>query len=127
MTPDGQVRVYETRDRGASWRALEQGLPQSQAYLTVLRQAFCTDGGKPLGLYFGAQSGEVFGSEDGGRRPGRRWRRTVCLRCCRCARRVTREEESSHGPNRVVSRDEWLTARKALLAKEKELTTRATR
>jgi predicted dithiol-disulfide oxidoreductase (DUF899 family) len=26
-------------------------------------------------------------------------------------------------PNRIVSRDEWLTARTALLAKEKELTT----
>ena len=66
VTPDGRVRVYETRDRGGSWRALEQGLPQSQAYLTVLRQAFCNSRGKPLGLYFGAQSGEVFGSEDGG-------------------------------------------------------------
>lgn len=67
VTPDGKVRVYETRDRGTSWRALEEGLPQSHAYLTVLRQAFCTDGGNPLGLYFGAQSGEVFGSPDGGR------------------------------------------------------------
>jgi len=60
------VRVYETRDRGATWQALGEGLPQSQAYLTVLRQAFCSDGGKPLGLYFGATSGEVFGSADGG-------------------------------------------------------------
>ena len=67
VTPGGRVRVYETRDRGASWQALDKGLPQSQAYLTVLRQAFCSDGEKPLGLYFGAQSGEVFGSADGGR------------------------------------------------------------
>jgi photosystem II stability/assembly factor-like uncharacterized protein len=67
VMPEGRVRVYETRDRGASWQPLEKGLPQSQAYLTVLRQAFCTDGGNPLGLYFGAQSGEVFGSADGGR------------------------------------------------------------
>ena len=66
VTPEGKVRVYETRDRGVSWQALEKGLPQSQAYLTVLRQAFCSDAGKPLGLYFGAQSGEVFGSADGG-------------------------------------------------------------
>ena len=66
VTPEGKVRVYETRDRGASWQPLEKGLPQSQAYLTVLRQAFCNDAGKPLGLYFGAQSGEVFGSADGG-------------------------------------------------------------
>ncbi len=67
VTPEGRVRVYETRDRGGSWQALEQGLPQSQAYLTVLRQAFCTDGQSPLGLYFGATSGDVFGSADGGR------------------------------------------------------------
>jgi photosystem II stability/assembly factor-like uncharacterized protein len=66
VTPDGRVRVYETRDRGASWQARERGLPQSQAYLTVLRQAFCTDSAKPLGLYFGAQSGDVFASSDGG-------------------------------------------------------------
>jgi photosystem II stability/assembly factor-like uncharacterized protein len=67
VTPDGRVRVYETRNRGASWSALEEGLPQSGAYLTVLRQAFCADGKSPLGLYFGASNGEVFGSRDGGR------------------------------------------------------------
>jgi photosystem II stability/assembly factor-like uncharacterized protein len=67
VTPGGRVRVYETRDRGASWQALEKGLPQAQSYLTVLRQAFCSDAETPLGLYFGAQSGEVFGSADGGR------------------------------------------------------------
>ena len=67
VTPEGRVRVYETRDRGATWGALGDGLPQSEAYLTVLRQAFCSDGGKPLALYFGATSGEVFGSADGGR------------------------------------------------------------
>jgi photosystem II stability/assembly factor-like uncharacterized protein len=66
VMPDGRVRVYETRDRGASWQPLENGLPQSQAYLTVLRQAFCSSGGNPLGLYFGAQSGEIFGSANGG-------------------------------------------------------------
>jgi photosystem II stability/assembly factor-like uncharacterized protein len=66
VTPEGRVRVYETADRGESWRPLEKGLPQRDAYLTILRQAFCHDGGDPLGLYFGATSGEVFGSADGG-------------------------------------------------------------
>lgn len=66
VTPDGKVRVYETRDRGASWSARSTGLPQENAYLTILRQAFCTDGTDPLGLYFGATSGDVFGSADGG-------------------------------------------------------------
>lgn len=63
---DGKLRVFETRDRGASWRALGAGLPQHEAYLTVLRQAFCHDGRSPLGLFFGAESGEVFGSFDAG-------------------------------------------------------------
>jgi photosystem II stability/assembly factor-like uncharacterized protein len=67
VTPEGKVRVYETADAGSTWVARGQGLPQEQAYLTVLRQAFGHDGGDPLGLYFGATSGEVFGSGDGGR------------------------------------------------------------
>lgn len=66
VTPEGRVRVYETRDAGGSWRPLGWGLPGRDAYLTVLRQAFCHDGGDPLGLYFGAESGEVFASADGG-------------------------------------------------------------
>ena len=66
VTVDGKLRVYETRDRGASWRPLTAGLPQREAYLTVLRQAFCHDGKDPLGLFFGAESGEVFGSFDAG-------------------------------------------------------------
>ena len=66
VTPGGYVRVYETRDRGGCWRPRSEGLPAEGAYLTVLRQAFCHDGGEPLGLYFGAEQGEVFGSEDDG-------------------------------------------------------------
>jgi photosystem II stability/assembly factor-like uncharacterized protein len=66
VMPEGAVQVYETRDRGQSWAPLGDGLPGDRAYLTVLRQAFGHDGKDPLGLYFGAESGEVFGSADGG-------------------------------------------------------------
>ena len=66
VTTDGQVRVYQTRDAGATWTAHGDGLPSSDAYLTILRQAFDHDGGSPLGLYFGATSGDVFGSADAG-------------------------------------------------------------
>ncbi len=66
VTPDGRLRVYETSDAGASWTARDAGLPQGDVYLTVLRQAFGQDGRDPLGLYFGATSGQVFGSIDGG-------------------------------------------------------------
>jgi hypothetical protein len=67
VTPDGRVRVYETRDGGSSWAARGDGLPASNAYLTVLRQAFShADEGEQLELYFGATSGDVFGSGDAG-------------------------------------------------------------
>jgi len=67
VTPDGRVRVYETRDAGASWSARGDGLPAEHAYLTVLRQALaCCGEGPGLELYFGATSGELFASPDAG-------------------------------------------------------------
>jgi photosystem II stability/assembly factor-like uncharacterized protein len=67
VTPDGRVRVYETRDGGGSWTERGDGLPDRHAYLTVLRQAFDRAGeGERLELYFGATSGDVFGSGDAG-------------------------------------------------------------
>jgi photosystem II stability/assembly factor-like uncharacterized protein len=67
VTPEGRVRVYETRDAGASWAPRGDGLPSSDAYLTVLRGAMDQVGeGASLELYFGATSGAVFGSGDAG-------------------------------------------------------------
>jgi photosystem II stability/assembly factor-like uncharacterized protein len=67
VTPDGRVRVYETRDAGESWMPHGDGLPADDAYLTILRQAFDREGsGQKMGLYFGATSGDVFGSGDAG-------------------------------------------------------------
>jgi sulfur carrier protein ThiS len=65
VTAESRVRVFETKDAGNSWTPHPDGLPQD-AYLTVLRQAFAHDGRDPLGLYFGATSGDVFASADGG-------------------------------------------------------------
>jgi photosystem II stability/assembly factor-like uncharacterized protein len=65
VTAEGRVRVFRTRDAGATWAPAGAGLPD-EGYLTILRQAFGHDGRDPLGLYFGATSGEVFGSADGG-------------------------------------------------------------
>ena len=67
VTPDGRVRVYETRDAGSTWMPRGDGLPAPHAYLTVLRLAFHrAAAGSALELYFGATSGEVFGSPDAG-------------------------------------------------------------
>ena len=65
-TPEGKLRVYRTRDAGASWQALTSGLPQDGAYETVLRDAMAVDTLQTPGVYFGTRSGKVFGSADEG-------------------------------------------------------------
>jgi photosystem II stability/assembly factor-like uncharacterized protein len=65
-TPEGKLRVYRTRDAGASWQALAHGLPQDGAYETVLRDALAADTFNPAGVYFGTRSGKLFGSKDEG-------------------------------------------------------------
>jgi len=44
-----------TRDAGESWEALGKGLPQQDAYFSVLRDAFTSDSLDPAGLYFGTR------------------------------------------------------------------------
>jgi photosystem II stability/assembly factor-like uncharacterized protein len=65
-TPEGKLRVYRTRDAGQSWEPMTQGLPQQDAYETVLRDAMAVDPLSPTGVYFGTRSGKVFGSADEG-------------------------------------------------------------
>jgi hypothetical protein len=69
-SPRGRPAVYRSRDGGRSWRRLDQGLPKSQAWWTVKRQAMTADRRDPAGVYFGTTSGEVWGSRD----EGRTWR-----------------------------------------------------
>jgi hypothetical protein len=67
VVPGGKLATYATRDGGSSWAAMDAGLPSSDAFVTILRQAFDRDGeGDGMGLWFGATSGEVFGSVDAG-------------------------------------------------------------
>jgi photosystem II stability/assembly factor-like uncharacterized protein len=58
--------VYRTRDAGASWQRLDDGLPRNQAWWTVKRQAMTNDQRDPVGLYFGTTSGELWMSRDEG-------------------------------------------------------------
>jgi photosystem II stability/assembly factor-like uncharacterized protein len=65
VTAEGRARVFETRDGGSSWTARGNGLPQQDAYLTVLRHAFASASeGPQLELYFGTTQGQVYGSGD---------------------------------------------------------------
>ncbi len=72
-TPDGRLRVYRTRNAGASWEPLARGLPQKRAYETVLRDAMTADSLDPHGLYFGTRSGQLYGSTD----EGKNWKRIL--------------------------------------------------
>jgi photosystem II stability/assembly factor-like uncharacterized protein len=65
-TPEAKLRVYRTRDAGASWQPLTKGLPQSNAYENVLRDALATDSFDSAGIYFGTRSGKLYGSRDEG-------------------------------------------------------------
>ena len=66
VTPDAKLRVYRTRNAGESWQPLGDGLPQENAYETVLRDAMTTDTLDSAGIYFGTRSGKLFGSSDSG-------------------------------------------------------------
>jgi serine/threonine protein kinase/photosystem II stability/assembly factor-like uncharacterized protein len=66
-TPEGRLRVYRTRDAGASWEPLTRGLPQQAAFETVLRDGMVTDALDPVGIYFGTRSGKVYSSRDAGK------------------------------------------------------------
>ncbi len=66
-TPEGKLRVYRTQDAGKSWKPMTRGLPQKNAFETVLRDAMATDRLGPAGVYFGTRSGKLFASRDGGR------------------------------------------------------------
>ena len=65
-TPEARLRVYRTRDAGASWKPLTHGLPQKNAWETVLRDGLSTDTARPAGVYFGTRSGKLFASRDDG-------------------------------------------------------------
>ena len=65
-TPEGKLRVYRTRNAGAQWEPMTAGLPQHDAYETVLRDAMSTDSLDRVGVYFGTRNGKLFGSSDEG-------------------------------------------------------------
>ena len=67
--PQGKPAAYITRNAGKTWQRQDVGLPPSQAWWTVKRQAMSADAQNPLGLYFGTTSGELWMS----RNEGERW------------------------------------------------------
>ena len=70
---EGRLRVYRTRNAGASWEPLTRGLPQKGAYETVLRDAMTLNSLDPVGIYLGTRSGQIFASHD----EGKSWERML--------------------------------------------------
>jgi len=64
--PDGKLRVYRSRTGGNEWEALSNGLPQSDCYVNVLRDAMAVDSLEACGVYFGTTGGQVYASHDAG-------------------------------------------------------------
>ena len=64
--PDGKLRVYRSRTGGNEWEALTNGLPQSDCYVNVLRDAMAIDSLDKCGVYFGTTGGQVYASADAG-------------------------------------------------------------
>ena len=63
---EGKLRVYRSRTGGNEWEALTKGLPQSDCYVNVLRDAMAVDSLDSCGVYFGTTGGQVYASADAG-------------------------------------------------------------
>jgi len=64
--PDGRLRVFRSRSGGNEWEPLTKGLPQSDCYVNVLRDAMAVDSLDECGVYFGTTGGQVYVSPDAG-------------------------------------------------------------
>jgi len=65
-SPAGRPAAYVTRNAGRSWQRLDQGLPESQAWWTLKRQAMTVDAQATPALYLGTTSGELWIGRDEG-------------------------------------------------------------
>src|SRR5271156_5180097 len=63
---EGKLRVYRSRSGGNDWEPLTKGLPQSDCYVNVLRDAMSVDTLDSCGVYFGTTGGQVYASPDAG-------------------------------------------------------------
>jgi photosystem II stability/assembly factor-like uncharacterized protein len=66
VMPEGRAAVWRTQDAGASWGRLDEGLPQHDAHVGVLREGMAIDTHDEPGVYFGTSTGQLFASADAG-------------------------------------------------------------
>ena len=63
---DGKLQVFRSRTGGNEWEALTKGLPQSDCYVNVLREAMAVDTMEDCGVYFGTTGGQIYATADSG-------------------------------------------------------------
>ena len=63
---EGKLRVYRSKTGGNEWEELTRGLPQSNCFVNVLRDAMAVDSLDKCGIYFGTTGGQVYASADAG-------------------------------------------------------------
>jgi hypothetical protein len=66
FVPEGKLRIYRSRSGGNEWEALTKGLPQSDCYVNILRDAMAVDSLDSCGVYFGTTGGQVYASSNAG-------------------------------------------------------------
>ena len=66
FVPEGKLRVYRSRSGGNEWEPLTKGLPQSNCYVNILRDAMAVDKLDSCGVYFGTTGGQVYCSSNAG-------------------------------------------------------------
>lgn len=64
--PEASAAVWRTTDRGETFTRGDAGLPQQDAYLSVLREAMARDTLDPVGITFGTKTGQLWHSSDEG-------------------------------------------------------------
>jgi hypothetical protein len=66
FVPDGKLRIYRSKSGGNEWEPLTKGLPQSDCYVNILRDAMAVDSLDSCGVYFGTSGGQVYASSNAG-------------------------------------------------------------
>jgi hypothetical protein len=66
FVPEGKLRIYRSKSGGNEWEALTKGLPQSDCYVNILRDAMAVDTLDSCGIYFGTSGGQVYASSNAG-------------------------------------------------------------
>jgi photosystem II stability/assembly factor-like uncharacterized protein len=64
--PEASAAVWRSTDRGETFTRGDTGLPQEDAYLSVLREAMARDTLDPVGVAFGTKTGQLWHSSDEG-------------------------------------------------------------